>query len=317
MTAWCLLRSYGSITVCSNRALVPSWLVVTMAIRFEMPLMKITAEIWLEYDRIGSSRQNLTNQLALEKLHAITFIGYMLNFWSASATAVSHDSNCPKVRKLWMIQMRWLRWKVIVAIGRFPLCILSVCGLLATLSGWPIQPPQNHSSKNMTRRINTQNERPLREKAIQFWDALQGSNVSHVRKRKIVFQSPLVGDMSDMLVPGGSIRLFLLHYIIMQPSFQEMCGPPNWWLEPRTCGWNLKEEDTNLVVRVQGFPFVSLERLVIFLYLEWQGQPPPQKKHQLGPIGIKFTIFWPKKIIQCLDFKPMGSMGLVYLLSQM
>lgn len=71
-----------------------------MAIRFEMALMKITAEIWLKYDRIGSSRQNLTNQLALEKLHAITFIGYVLNFWSASATAVGHDSNCPKVRKL-------------------------------------------------------------------------------------------------------------------------------------------------------------------------------------------------------------------------
>ena len=99
-----------------------------------------------------------------------------------------------RLRKLWMIQMTWLRRKVIVAVGRFPSRILSICGLLAAtrLTGWPIHP----SSIEMTRRISTQNER-LKEN-LKFWDTLQGTNVSHLRKRKIVFKSPLVG---DMLVP--------------------------------------------------------------------------------------------------------------------
>ena len=95
----------------------------------------------------------------------------------------------------------------------------------------------------------------------------------------------------------------------MQPSFQEMCGPQNWWLEPRTCGWNLKEEDTNLVVRVQGFPFVSLERLVIFLYLEWQGQPPPPKETSVGSYRYKIYHFLTQKNHSMLRFQTHGIHG--------
>ena len=66
----------------------------------------------------------------------------------------------------------------------------------------------------------------------------------------------------------------------MQPSFQEMCGP----------------------------------KKLLFLYTSNNKvNNPPKKGISWVLLSINFTIFWPNKFIQCLDFKPMGSMGLVYL----